>query len=109
MEILDSSTLIRGGAFKRGRRRGWYVVSFAIAAVLDIPQVNKHEKHSMSPRILLSLQGFEWFLVNRTPAYDYILSQIDPDEFKRSTSRETRKRPPTSESEFCGLPIAFKE
>lgn len=39
----------------------------------------------MSCRIQLSLQGVEWFMYNRTAAYDNIVAQMEP--LNRSTSR----------------------
>lgn len=42
---------------------------------------------SRSPcRIHLSVEGFEWFLYNRTSAYDNIISQMEGQTNDRSSS-----------------------
>ena len=43
-----------------------------------------------SCRIQLSFQGVEWFLYNRTPAYDDIIAQME--KASRSTSRASSQR-----------------
>ncbi|KAF8630636.1 hypothetical protein AX15_002787 [Amanita polypyramis BW_CC] len=46
-----------------------------------------------SCRIQLSIQGFEWFLYNRTAAYDSIISQMERmDDLSRSETRSTDRR-----------------
>ncbi|TFK44762.1 hypothetical protein BDQ12DRAFT_730786 [Crucibulum laeve] len=49
------------------------------------PDDDKQTKRSLSCRIQISLQGFEWFLYNRTAAYDSIISQMESSS--RPTSR----------------------
>ncbi|KXN92475.1 Protein CSF1 [Leucoagaricus sp. SymC.cos] len=48
------------------------------------------QQHSRSPscRIQITLQGFEWFLYNRTTAYENIISQLD-ESLNRNISRST--------------------
>ncbi len=36
-------------------------------------------KPPLACRVHISLQGFEWFVYNRTAAFDNIVSQLDPD------------------------------
>lgn len=58
----------------------------------------------MSCRIQLSLQGMEWFMYNRTAAYDNIVAQMEP--LNRSTSRGSfgeRLRPNKSRQGWYSL------
>lgn len=52
----------------------------------------KHLNRSLSCRIQVSFQGFEWFLYNRTAAYDNIVSQMTPDPPSRPVSRTNEQR-----------------
>lgn len=45
-------------------------------------------------RIHVSFQGFEWFLYNRTAAYDDIISKMEANNSSRSVSRSTERRQP---------------
>lgn len=42
-------------------------------------------------RVHLSVQGAEWFLYNRTAAYDDIISQMSGDSLHRSYTGETQQ------------------
>ncbi|KAG8213869.1 hypothetical protein J3R82DRAFT_10613 [Butyriboletus roseoflavus] len=44
-----------------------------------------------SCRVKVSAQGFEWFLYNRTAAYDHILSQMRPKETQAPEESEPRR------------------
>ena len=44
---------------------------------------------SLRCRIHVSLQGFEWFLYNRTTGFDNIVSQMSASSLTRDTSRPT--------------------
>ncbi|RDB25364.1 Protein CSF1 [Hypsizygus marmoreus] len=47
---------------------------------------------SMHCRIHVSFQGFEWFLYNRTAAYDNIIEQMEANSPSRPVSRSTERR-----------------
>ncbi|KAF9465079.1 hypothetical protein BDZ94DRAFT_1351083 [Collybia nuda] len=51
---------------------------------------------SSNCRIQISLQGFEWFLYNRTAAYDNIISQMEKNNLSRSASGATGPRQKSS-------------
>ncbi|KAJ7770170.1 hypothetical protein DFH07DRAFT_1004242, partial [Mycena maculata] len=57
----------------------------APARAMDDPKQTK----SPSCRVQISLQGFEWFLYNRTAAYDAIVTQMGAKLPSRPTSRNT--------------------
>jgi hypothetical protein len=46
----------------------------------------------MHCRIQISFQGFEWFLYNRTAAYDDIISKMEANISSRPVSRSTERR-----------------
>ncbi|KAJ7287460.1 hypothetical protein C8J57DRAFT_1431026 [Mycena rebaudengoi] len=58
------------------------------------PPVMDDQKQTRAPacRVQISLQGFEWFLYNRTAAYDSIVSQMGVKLPSRPTSRNTDHR-----------------
>ncbi|KAJ6625576.1 hypothetical protein B0H10DRAFT_1782666 [Mycena sp. CBHHK59/15] len=64
------------------------------------------QKHTRSPscRVQISLQGFEWFLYNRTAAYDIIVSQMGVKLPNRPTSLNTDRRQASQRSTGTGSP-----
>ncbi|KAJ6499231.1 hypothetical protein C8R45DRAFT_108777 [Mycena sanguinolenta] len=77
------------------------------------------QSRSASCRVQISLQGFEWFLCNRTAAYDAIVTQMGAKLPSRPGSRTTGHQssqrsntaPGYSASVFAGslrLPVAFQ-
>jgi hypothetical protein len=42
-------------------------------------------------RILAELKGVEWFIYNRSPAYDYIIDQMAPSQQNEDAASEGRK------------------
>lgn len=57
---------------------------------MDTLAVN--QTHALpSCRVKVSAQGFEWFLYNRTAAYDHILSQMRPKETQGPEESEPRR------------------
>ncbi|KAF7361830.1 hypothetical protein MVEN_00527500 [Mycena venus] len=69
-------------------------------------------KQSRSPscRVQISLQGFEWFLYNRTAAYDAIVTQmgvkLPSRPVSRNTGRQSSQRSTTPGT--FQLPVAFQ-
>lgn len=66
---------------------------------------DKHGTGSQSCRLHLSFEGFEWFMYNRTAAYDSIAAALDPDadhSGSRNRSEETTepRRTTTTSSGF---------
>ncbi|KAK2463228.1 hypothetical protein APHAL10511_004883 [Amanita phalloides] len=60
----------------------------------------------LSCRIQLSLQGFEWFLYNRTAAYDDIISQMEKSgNLSRSETRSTDRRRFMASDSFKAAPF----
>lgn len=63
---------------------------------------SKHTDQSLSCRVQISFEGFEWFLYNRTAAYDSIIAQMEStsrpgsraSERRRSTNRLHRQESP---------------
>ena len=53
----------------------------------------------MHCRIQVSFQGFEWFLYNRTAAYDDIISKMEANNPSRTVSRTTQPLRPTRTGE----------
>lgn len=72
------------------------VTDITRAAQLINGAIGKVHETWTSCRIKISLEGFEWFLYNRTAAYDNILAQMEP--LKRAPSRvsETQRQRPKS-------------
>ncbi|KAF7376210.1 hypothetical protein MSAN_00036100 [Mycena sanguinolenta] len=77
------------------------------------------QSRSASCRVQISLQGFEWFLCNRTAAYDAIVTQMGAKLPSRPASRTTGHQssqrsntaPGYTASVFAGslrLPVAFQ-
>jgi len=58
----------------------------------DATDAGKPASPSMHCRIQVSFQGFEWFLYNRTAAYDKIISQMEANSSSRSVSQSTERR-----------------
>ncbi|KIK67374.1 hypothetical protein GYMLUDRAFT_156567 [Collybiopsis luxurians FD-317 M1] len=54
---------------------------------LSLGAEDGHPSRDSSCRIQISFQGFEWFLYNRTAAYDNILAQMTPQPFANSERR----------------------
>ncbi|KAJ7096249.1 hypothetical protein C8R44DRAFT_371827 [Mycena epipterygia] len=87
----------------------------APARAMDDPK----QTRSPSCRVQISLQGFEWFLYNRTAAYDAIVTQMGAKLPSRPASRNTGRqssqrstRPGYSPSMLAGtlrLPVAFQK
>ena len=70
---------------------------------------DKHSRGPQSCRIQVSFQGFEWFMYNRTAAYDNIASAMDPqaaaarsDSHRPSEDATAPHRTPTKSSGFAG-------
>ncbi|PFH51536.1 hypothetical protein AMATHDRAFT_74889 [Amanita thiersii Skay4041] len=55
-------------------------------------EIPKPPFRPLSCRIQVTLHGFEWFLYNRTAAYDHILSQMNVENPGRTESRSIRGR-----------------
>ncbi|KAJ7251502.1 hypothetical protein B0H12DRAFT_1296299 [Mycena haematopus] len=82
------------------------------------PMNDPKQSRSASCRVQISLQGFEWFLYNRTAAYDAIVTQMGAKLPSRPASRNTGHQSSQrstaqgySVSVFAGsfgLPVAFQ-
>ncbi|KAF8893814.1 hypothetical protein BD779DRAFT_1669348 [Infundibulicybe gibba] len=64
--------------------------------------------HFLSCRVQLSLQGFEWFLYNRTAAYDNIVHQMATNSSSRPNSRATEHRNSTPRGQRSGQQFPFR-
>jgi hypothetical protein len=78
----QSSTFWRRGQYVFPLRRDYSSIKWAHSS-------DKQSHRVQSCRIQLSLQGFEWFLYNRTAAYENILAHLHPQVFSRPASRTT--------------------
>lgn len=58
----------------------------------DAETTDRPPTRSLHCRIQISLQGFEWFLYNRTAAYDNIISQMEGNNLSRPVSGVTGSR-----------------
>lgn len=77
---------------------------------------DKHSHESQSCRIQVSFQGFEWYMYNRTAAYDNIASALDPrasvsrpESRRQSEDVNEPRRVNTKSSGFAGLYHSFIE
>ena len=61
----------------------------------------------MGCRIQVSLQGFEWFLYNRTAAYDHIISQMDAGSRPLSRSTERKQASRTTRAGKIGYTLSI--
>jgi hypothetical protein len=81
---------------------------FLLAKPLQIPHITycyvieKQSTSSLSCRLYMTFQGFEWFLYNRTAAYDNIISQMEPNEPSRPASHATERRQSFQKSTLIG-------
>lgn len=71
--------------------------------------VDRHSNRSRACRIQVSFQGVEWFMYNRTAAYDNITSAMDPNSAgappesrRRSEDTNESRRTTTKSSGFEG-------
>ncbi|KAJ7218000.1 hypothetical protein GGX14DRAFT_550111 [Mycena pura] len=71
-----------------------------IAPLRDVDETK--QTRSPSCRVQISLQGFEWFLYNRTAAYDSIVTQMGAKLPSRPASRSTGRPPsPGAHTRLC--------
>ena len=72
------------------------VVNFSLTVLTNkSPIAGKHSNRSQACRIQVSFQGFEWFMYNRTAAYDDITSAMDLNN--RTPQPESRHSEDTNE------------
>ena len=61
-------------------------------------------------RLEIKLQGFEWFLYNRTEAYDIIAEYLESDVFERRSAPGSEFEAKTSSHEgvgFSGIQVSI--
>ncbi|KAF8070507.1 hypothetical protein FPV67DRAFT_1756074, partial [Lyophyllum atratum] len=68
---------------------------------------NRSERslHSSNCRVQIAFQGFEWFLYNKTAAYDNIISQMEGSNLSRPASQSTGRRQSFQKSSPASSPF----